>query len=75
MHIRYVKPTKEFYFYVEPSYITSCVPMGMVLLRFHKGLPPLYGINLNGHVAFCNSLSHAVELMIHRTINRRKIRD
>ena len=74
MHIYYVKPTKGFNFYVEPGYVTSCVPMGMVLLGFRNGIP-LYGINLNGHVAFCNSLSHAVELMMHHTINRRNIRD
>ena len=73
MHIRYVKPTKGFNFYVEPGYITKSVPAGMVLLDFRDGTP-IYGINLNGRVVLCNSLMHAVKILMNNAVYSRNTR-
>lgn len=50
MHIRYVKPTKGFNFYVEPGYITTCVSSGMKLVDFHLN-KPVYEFDFNELVA------------------------
>lgn len=73
MHNLIANSTKGFNVYVEPGYITKSVPAGMVLLDFRDGTP-IYGINLNGRVVLCNSLMHAVKILMNNAFYSRNTR-
>lgn len=59
--------------YVEPGYITTCVPSGMKLVDFHLN-KPVYEFNFNGCEMRCNSIAHAVEIMMTQILARNGMR-
>lgn len=73
MHINYVKPNTGLNIYVEPGYITTCIPSGMKLVDFHLNKPG-YEFNFNGREMRCNSIAHAVEIMMTQILARNGMR-
>ena len=73
MYNRYTAPNAGLNIYVEPGYITTCVPSGMKFVDFHLN-KPVYEFNFNGREMRCNSISHAVEIMMTQILARNGMR-
>ena len=68
-----IRPNTGLNIYVEPGYITTCVPSGMKLVDFHPN-KPVYEFNFNGREMRCNSITHAVEIMMTQILARNGMR-
>ena len=68
-----IRPKTGLNIYVEPGYITTCIPGGMKLVDFHLN-KPVYEFNFDGREMRCDSISHAVDIMFAQILVRNKMR-
>lgn len=68
-----IRPRAGLNIYVELGYITTCVPSGMKLVDFHLN-KPVYEFGFNEHEMRCNSIAHAVEIMMTQILARNGMR-
>lgn len=68
-----IRPRAGLNIYVEPGYITTCVPSGMRLVDFRDNIP-VYEFGFNEHEMRCNSIAHAVDLMMTQILERNRMK-